>query len=268
MTAPLTLYDFGFDPQKFEPDDKYRYYEKNNTSYVFNQQSELLFQTPYHIVEHLWSSCAFEYSVAVVSEKREGDWEARNYGLIDATGKILIPCIHSDFGEDILNEKFIAFAKNDKYGYFDLQDNTIHPYQFDRVNYDYDWMRQWRFDKIQVNGLWGAINSQYEIVLPPEWDTLEVHQFCSTYHAKGYVVVLNRDERNAYSDYQINKHHLKFITREQESCYDYIVLSKGEQQYVWRACDHSINYFTGNEPFVFSADNSIELFLDEEGNEI
>ncbi len=57
-------------------------------------------------------------------EQREG-WASSYYGLLDETGKEVLPCVYDEDSIDIVSPGLITACKNGKYGIFDAEGNPI-----------------------------------------------------------------------------------------------------------------------------------------------
>ncbi len=70
-----------------------------------------------------------------------------------------------------LENKIYASKDNGKWGFVDLRDSIIVPYQYDEVTE----LNEYGFAGIKKNGKWGVINSDGKIVLEPIYESDEVN---------------------------------------------------------------------------------------------
>jgi len=120
-------------------------------------------------------------------------------GIIDSTGKEVIPCTHEEFLDDV-DQGMIKLSINGHYGYMDITGKTIIPCIYTNtkgfsngmvklekdykkwgildktgkeiIPFNYEKMGPWGNDmaSVKLKGKWGFINKTGELVIPAEYD--------------------------------------------------------------------------------------------------
>lgn len=110
----------------------------------------------------------FSNGMAVVVEN--GKW-----GLIDNTGKLLVPCIYEEieFGMQIFKGELTAAKKNGKWGFIDKTGKVIIPFEYDEIATVIDSNRCIEKMGVSKNGKWGMINMNGQLEIPCKFDSFD-----------------------------------------------------------------------------------------------
>ena len=84
-----------------------------------------------------------------------------------------------------LDNNIYASKLDDKWGFVDLRNNVIVPYEYDEVTE----LNEYGFAGVKKDGKWGVINSNGEIILEPTYESNEISPtFIGRYVLKNNIV--------------------------------------------------------------------------------
>jgi len=137
--------------------------KKNKIGYI-NEDAMLVLQTAYEVFPNYMENAQFSgnYAKAKLKDK---------YGIIDGSGKWIIPATYSNLGNV---SGMISFQKGKKWGFIDLTNKVVLKPTFDEATSILDGT-----SFVLVNGKQGLINSKGEFIIPAEFD--EIKQFEQNY---------------------------------------------------------------------------------------
>ncbi len=131
-------------------------------------------------IEPVWDYAGpFYGEYAHVELGTEGDFDSSGpttenggkHGLIDMTGKVIIPVEYDVLRGHI--DHCLIVANNEKWGIINYKNSIIIPLEWDKLiplKVDYDIPQN--YYKVKKNEKWGIINYKSSIIIPLEWDEL------------------------------------------------------------------------------------------------
>lgn len=87
------------------------------------------------------------------------------FGVIDLTGKVLIPFVYQNLGEV---STYLAFTKGKKWGYIDLKNKLFLPGKYEKAESFVE-----NFAIVEEKGKFGLINVKGELYIPYDFDELQ-----------------------------------------------------------------------------------------------
>jgi len=90
------------------------------------------------------------------------------FGYVDLQNKIKIPLVYEDL--EMFINGIAAAKKNGKYGFIDLKENVVIGFKFDKVNSFSDVQKDGQeYAGVEVNKKWGFINKKGQFIIPPTY---------------------------------------------------------------------------------------------------
>ncbi|ARS42218.1 hypothetical protein CA265_22185 [Sphingobacteriaceae bacterium GW460-11-11-14-LB5] len=91
------------------------------------------------------------------------------YGYVDLQNKVKIPLVYEDL--EMFIDGIAAAKKNGKYGFVDLKENVVIDFKFDHVNSFSGVQKDGQeYAAVEVNKKWGFINKKGQFIIPPTYD--------------------------------------------------------------------------------------------------
>lgn len=111
----------------------------------------------------------YAHSGLIVTSQRSADGSRLLKGVINSRGKVIVPCQYDDI--EIFPD-VILLKKDGKYGFCDREGNIIAPciYEFCENLWC---ICAYATPPASIEGKWGLINRQNEVLIPFEWDGIE-----------------------------------------------------------------------------------------------
>lgn len=115
---------------------------------------------------------------------------SEGYIVVDSTGKTILKIADSDyFNVDIVNDKTLIGMDNQKwkYGLMDLQEKAVIEFKYDRIE-----ALNSKFVKAELNGLWGIIDLEGNIIVPFKYKwSMDISQY-------GDLFLADTDSKSTY----------------------------------------------------------------------
>lgn len=119
------IFNFKYDIIMYDQfGDKVSFLNSNNKFCIANSKNKI-------VTDCIYDSDAIpENGYVNLTKGKSSSYKTKLYGLVDVnTGKEVIPFVYEDLG--IYSEGLIAAEKNGKYGFIDINNNTIIPFIYD-----------------------------------------------------------------------------------------------------------------------------------------
>ncbi len=143
---------------------------QNNQYWCINTKGEKILPGPYEYLVNVWGSNTYEV-------KQNG-----KYGLVDISGKVIVPFDNDDL--NFYEPNLVKIKKNNKWGFFTADGKMIIPMEYDYTTIRYLDDNKNPVFQVEKGGYAGIVNHQGKWLLPIGYARI--------YHSKGGVMIAQK----------------------------------------------------------------------------
>lgn len=173
-------------------------------------------------------SC-FKNGMAVVVENGK-------CGLIDNTGKLVVPCIYEDiksFDMHVFKGELTAAKKNGKWGFIDKTGKVIIPFEYDKIaTVSIDPNQCDEKMMVSKNGKWGMINMNGQLEIPCKFDFFDgwfAYGLACAQIGSKYVYINLQRKIVLAGDYDMARSFKDGVAKVEKGNSTYMINTKGEK---------------------------------------